>query len=58
MIRTDDGGPRFSCGVLAVVRAGGQVSAGDMARAGSGRAPAAAVGGIISVGIPRRHRNR
>jgi hypothetical protein len=55
MIRTDDGGPRFRCGVLAVVRAGGQVSAGDMARAGSGRAPAAAVGGIISVGIPRRH---
>jgi hypothetical protein len=32
MIRTNRAGPKFKCGVLAVVRVGGLVAAGDLAR--------------------------
>jgi hypothetical protein len=33
MIRTGKTGPRFKCGVLGVVRAGGWVAAGDVVEA-------------------------
>jgi MOSC domain-containing protein YiiM len=33
MIRTGKSGPRFKCGVLGVVRAGGRVASGDVVQA-------------------------
>jgi MOSC domain-containing protein YiiM len=33
MVRTGESGPRYKCGVLGVVRAGGRVAAGDVVKA-------------------------